>query len=176
MRSRHSPDDGIRHADRWLAVLRVVVGLWFLKGVITKLGIVMIADVVPIPAASPRWISTMPVLLARYAERNEFPFFKDFIETTVLTHPVLFANLTAFGETAVGIGLTFGVATVLAATIGLILSVLYGMSTQHMSPGQQGFHIVLIACMLSFIFARAGRRWGVDAVLRGRWRWWRLFS
>ena len=29
---------GVRAPDRWLAVLRMVVGAWFAKGVITKLG------------------------------------------------------------------------------------------------------------------------------------------
>ena len=39
----------------------------------------------------------------------------------------------------------------------------YGLATQWMSPGQQGFHIVLFALMLAFFFARAGRTWGLDA-------------
>jgi hypothetical protein len=32
-----------------------------------------------------------------------------------------------------------------------------------MSPGQQGFHLVLFALMLTFFMARAGRVWGLDA-------------
>lgn len=168
--------DGIRNPERWLAFLRIVVGLWFLKGVVTKLGIVMLGGVVPVPGANTRWMETMPRLLTRYAENNEFAFYKHFIEATVLTHPELFASLTALGEAAVGIGLTFGIGTVIAASIGLVLSILYGMATQHMSPGQQGFHILLIASMIAFLFSRAGRTWGFDARLRRRWRWWRPIS
>lgn len=167
---------GMRQPDRWLAFLRIVVGLWFLKGVVTKLGIVMLGGVIPVPGANDRWMETMPRLLTRYAENNEFPFYKHFIEGTVLTHPELFASLTAVGEAAVGIGLTFGVGTLLAAIVGLLLSIFYGMATQHMSPGQQGFHILLVASMIAFIFARAGRIWGLDVLLGRRWRWWRAIS
>ncbi|HJU67883.1 MAG TPA: hypothetical protein VJ650_06500 [Gemmatimonadaceae bacterium] len=168
--------DGVRNPHRWLAFLRIVVGLWFLKGVVTKLGIVMLGGVVPVPGANARWTETMPRLLARYAENNEFAFYKQFIEGTVITNPELFASLTALGETAVGIGLTFGVGTVIAALTGLLLSTLYGLLTQHMSPGQQGFHFLLVGSMLAFLFARAGRTWGLDAILRRRWRWWRVIS
>jgi hypothetical protein len=37
-----------------------------------------------------------------------------------------------------------------------------------MSPGQRGFHIVLVACMIAFFGSRAGRRWGVDAAIARR--------
>jgi uncharacterized membrane protein YphA (DoxX/SURF4 family) len=166
----------MRAPERWLAFLRIVVGFWFLKGIVTKLGIVLLGGVIPVPAASDRWIETMPRLLARYASENPIAPYKQFIEETVLTHPVLFANLTAFGETVVGIGLTFGVATLVAALAGLGLALLYGLATQHMTPGQQGFHLVLAASMIAFLFARAGRVWGLDAWLRARWRWWRAIS
>ena len=45
------------------------------------------------------------------------------------------------------------------------LVVNYGLATQWMSPGQQGFHLLLASQMLVFFLARAGRRWGVDAWL-----------
>ena len=38
----------------------------------------------------------------------------------------------------------------------------YGLATQWMSPGQQGFHFVLFVLMLAFFFSRAGRIWGLD--------------
>jgi hypothetical protein len=37
-----------------------------------------------------------------------------------------------------------------------------------MSPGQQGFHLVLFFLMLAFFFARAGKIWGLDAWLARR--------
>jgi hypothetical protein len=38
-----------------------------------------------------------------------------------------------------------------------------------MSSGQQGFHVLLLALMTSFLFAHAGRTWGLDAWLANRW-------
>jgi uncharacterized membrane protein YphA (DoxX/SURF4 family) len=153
---------GMRAPEQWLAVLRIVVGLWFLKGIVTKLSVALLGGVLPVPVASERWIGTMPKLIARYAAENPFPLYKQFLEETVIPNAQLFAHLTAYGETVVGLGLTLGLLTVLAALVGLLLSTAYGLATQHMTPGQQGFHIVLVACMTAFLFARAGRRWGLD--------------
>ena len=82
----------------------------------------------------------------------------------MLTHPEPFAHLTALGETITGIGLTLGLLTGVASLVGLVLVTNYGLATQWMSPGQQGFHIVLFALMIAFFVARAGRTWGLDAM------------
>ena len=55
--------------------------------------------------------------------------------------------------------------TGVASVVGLVLVTNYGLATQWMSPGQQGFHIVLVALMIAFFFSRAGRTWGLDARL-----------
>jgi uncharacterized membrane protein YphA (DoxX/SURF4 family) len=168
----HSDGDAVfamRNPEHWIAVLRIVVGLWFVKSIVTKLTIVLLGGVLPVPAASGRWVMTMPKLLARYAAENPIGGFKHFIETTVIPNAPLYANLTALGETIVGVGLTLGFCTVLAAAVGLVLVVNYGLLTQHMSPGQQGFHVLLFTCMLVFLATRAGRRWGLDGWLRARY-------
>jgi uncharacterized membrane protein YphA (DoxX/SURF4 family) len=153
------------HPDRWLAVARIVVGLYFAKAVITKLGIVMVGGVVPLPGASARWISTMPKIVSKQAEGNPILFYKHFLENTVLTHPETFAQLTAIGETITGVGLTLGLLTGVASLAGLVLATNYGLATQWMSPGQQGFHLVLVTLMICFFGARAGRTWGLDSRL-----------
>ncbi|MDQ4079444.1 MAG: hypothetical protein M3125_01690, partial [Gemmatimonadota bacterium] len=60
----------MRAPERYLALLRIVVGGWFLKGVVTKLGVVMLGGVVPVPGASDRWRSVMPTLLTRYSTEH----------------------------------------------------------------------------------------------------------
>jgi uncharacterized membrane protein YphA (DoxX/SURF4 family) len=107
----------------------------------------------------------MPTIVSKQASENPILFYKHFLENTVLTHPDFFANLTALGEAITGIGLTLGLLTGLASLVGLVLVTNYGLATQWMSAGQQGFHIVLFACMLAFFFSRAGRTWGLDARL-----------
>lgn len=152
----------------WIAFLRIVVGLYFVKSLVTKMSIVFVGGYLPVPAVSERWIGVMPKIVARQAAENPIASYKQFLEGTVLTHPELFATLTAWGETAVGLGLTLGLLTGVSSLIGLVLVANYGLATQWMSPGQQGFHIVLLALMLAFFMARAGREWGLDAWIAAR--------
>jgi uncharacterized membrane protein YphA (DoxX/SURF4 family) len=156
------------HPAEWLAVLRIVVGLYFVKSLVTKMSIVMLGGVVPIPVVSARWLEVMPKIVTRQASENPIAWYKHFLEGTVLPNSNLFAQLTAWGETVVGIGLTLGLLTGVASLIGLLLVVNYGLATQWMSPGQQGFHLVLFFLMVAFFFARAGRTWGLDAWLARR--------
>jgi uncharacterized membrane protein YphA (DoxX/SURF4 family) len=156
------------HPDRWIAFLRIVVGLYFVKSLLTKMTIVSVGGFLPVPAVSERWIKVMPNIVAKQASENPIGFFKQFLEGTVLTNPELFAQLTAWGETAVGIGLTLGLLTGLSSGVGLLLVTAYGLATQWMSPGQQGFHLVLFALMVAFFMARAGRVWGLDARIAAR--------
>jgi uncharacterized membrane protein YphA (DoxX/SURF4 family) len=153
---------------QWLAVLRIVVGLYFVKSLVTKMSIVTLGGVLPIPAVSERWLEVMPKIVTRQASENPIAFYKQFLEDTVIPNSNVFAPLTAWGETAVGLGLTLGLLTGLASMVGLLLVVNYGLATQWMSPGQQGFHIVLFFLMVAFFFARAGRTWGIDAWLARR--------
>ena len=159
------PAASMSHPDRWLAFLRIVVGLYFAKSMVTKLGLVLVGGVLPLPGASARWIHTMPTIVSKQASENPILFYKQFLENTVLTHSEPFAHLTALGETITGIGLTLGLFTGVASLVGLVLVTNYGLATQWMSPGQQGFHLVLFALMIAFFFGRAGRTWGLDARL-----------
>ena len=157
------------HPAQWLAVLRIVVGLYFVKSLLTKMTVVLLGGFLPIPVVSERWLTVMPKIVAKQASENPLGFYKQFLEGTVLTHSNIFAQLTAWGETVAGIGLTLGLLTGVASLVGLVLVINYGLATQWMSPGQQGFHLVLFFLMLAFFFARAGRTWGLDRRLVARW-------
>lgn len=162
------------HPAEWLAVLRIVVGLYFVKSLVTKMTFVLLGGMLPIPAVSERWLTVMPKIVAKQASENPLLFYKQFLEGTVLPHSSTFAQLTAWGETVTGLGLTLGLLTGLASLVGLLLVINYGLATQWMSPGQQGFHLVLFFLMLAFFFARAGRTWGVDGWLARRNPRWLL--
>jgi uncharacterized membrane protein YphA (DoxX/SURF4 family) len=169
--ARHFDGSAVRmsHPAEWLAVLRIVVGLYFVKSLITKMTMVLLGGILPIPAVSERWLSVMPKIVAKQASENPLSFYKQFLEGTVLHHSSTFAQMTAWGETVTGLGLTLGLCTGIASVVGLVLVINYGLATQWMSPGQQGFHLVLFFLMIAFFFARAGRTWGVDAWLARRW-------
>jgi thiosulfate dehydrogenase [quinone] large subunit len=156
------------HADGWIVLLRLVVGAWFLKAVWTKLTIGWLFGVFPYPAVSPRFLGFHPKRVAEFAAGNPVGWYKDYLEGTVLPNASLFATLQAYGEVAVGLGLLLGLLTGLAALAGLFLSLNFGLATQWMSFGQQGFHAILVTSMLIFLGARAGRVWGLDGWILGR--------
>lgn len=167
----------MRYPQASIALLRIVVGAWFVKAVWTKLALAYVAGVVPYPAVAPRFLGFQPKRVAEFAADNPVGWYKDFLEMTVLPHASLFANLQVYGEVAVGLGLVLGFLTRPAAVIGLVLSLNYGLATQWMSFGQQGFHLLLITSMIIFLVNGAGRVWGVDQLLlppAKRSRWWRL--
>jgi thiosulfate dehydrogenase [quinone] large subunit len=167
------PLAAMRSPERWLAVLRIAVGVWFAKAIFTKLSVTLAWGFLPIPIASDRWIHVMPTLVGKYAEGNPVGFFREFLQSTVVTHAQLFAQLTAFGEAAVGLGLVFGCLTMLASSIGLVLVVNYGLAVQWQGSAQQGFHYTLIVTLVVILATRAGRVWGVDGWIRAhRPGWW----
>lgn len=162
------------HPERAVAVLRIVVGAWFVKAVWTKLTLGVAAGVIPYPAVSPRFLGFQPKRVAEFAAGNPVGWYKDFLEQTVLPHASLFATLQTYGEVAVGIGLILGLFTGVSALVGLFLALNFGLATQWMSFGQQGFHLLLITSMIIFLVTRAGRVWGIDRRLARR-RWLRVF-
>jgi thiosulfate dehydrogenase [quinone] large subunit len=151
-----------------IALLRVVVGAWFLKAVWTKLEVAQAWGVVPYLAPSPRFLGFHPRRVAEFAAGNPVTWYKDFLEATVLPHASVFATLQAYGEAAVGAGLVLGFLTGLTALVGLFMAVNFGLATQWMTFGQQGFHLLLTTSMVIFLIARAGRSWGLDALVLRR--------
>ena len=170
--------DAMIHPARAIAMLRIVVGAWFVKAVWTKLALAYAAGIVPYPVVSPRFVGFQPKRVAEFAAGNPIGWYKEFLERTVLPDAATFATLQAYGEAAVGLGLILGVLTGVTAVVGLFLALNYGLATQWMSFGQQGFHVLLITSMLLFLLTRAGRVWGVDGWLLARapnQRWLRVF-
>lgn len=157
-------------AERWIEVLRIVIGFWFAKGVITKLGLALVGGFLPVPTASARWHAVMPKLLKGYAASTPIGWYHDFVLGVVLPHAGLFAQLTAFGETAVGLGLVLGLLTPVAATIGILLVLNYGLATLGAGPNNPGFHLVLLTGLLAVLGSGGGRLWGIDGLLLRRWR------
>ena len=156
----------MRFPERWLAVLRIAVGVWFAKAIFTKLSVTLAWGFLPVPTASDRWLHVMPILVTKYAEGNPIGFFKDFLLSSVVPNSHVYAQLTAFGEAAVGLGLLLGCFTLLASSIGLVLVANYGLAVQWQGSAQQGFHYMLITALVVILATRAGRMWGVDGWVR----------
>jgi uncharacterized membrane protein YphA (DoxX/SURF4 family) len=165
---------GMEKPAQWLAMLRVVVGLWFAKAIVTKLSIAILGGFLPLPVTSARWIATMPKIVAKQASENPILWYKGFLENTVLTHPALFAHLTAWAESIFGLGLLLGLATGISSLGVLWLVINYALATWWISSANQGFHTMLFFMVLAFFFARAGRDLGLDGVIlrRNPRSWW----
>jgi len=58
----------MNHPDRAVALLRVVVGAWFVKAVWTKVGVA--AGAIPYPIVSPRFLAFHPKRVAEFAAGN----------------------------------------------------------------------------------------------------------
>lgn len=155
-----------------LAIIRVVVGGWFLKAAFLKLTLEPLWWV-PYPTVTQRFINFLPKRLAEFASENPILGYQQFLNETAIPHVTLFAFLEAFGEVGVGLGLTLGVLTSFSALVGLLMSINFFLAMQWMGFCQQGFHLVLAGCMLAFLIGRAGRSWGLDALILKRWnsRW-----
>lgn len=158
----------MRSPECWLVVLRIAIGAWFAKALFTKLSVTLLWGLLPVPTASPRWIHVLPILLGKYADGNPVEFFKAFLLNTAIPHSELFAQLTAFGEAAVGLGLVLGCLTTLASAIGLVLVLNYFLAVQWQGSAQQGFHYVLAVTLIVILATHAGRRLGVDGWVRAR--------
>lgn len=166
--------------SRWLAVLRILVGFWFVKALWSKMDIILAGGFFPFLGVEQRWIDVMPNIVARQAAENPFPFYKAFLENTVLTHSTLFAELTAWGEVLTGLSLVSGGFAGLGALGALWLSINYGLASQHLSAASLGFHYMLVITLAVLFLARSGRAWGLDGWIA--WRWpgsvatWRPFA
>lgn len=159
----------LSHPGRWLAVLRILVGFWFVKALWSKMDFILLGGFFPFLGVEPRWIAKMPELVAKQAAENPILWYKAFLEQTVLTHSQLYAQLTAWGEVLVGISLTLGLFAGVGALGGLWLVLNYGLASQHVSASSQGFHYMLVIVLTILFLARSGRALGLDAWIAWRW-------
>lgn len=160
------PDGSMRHAQEWLAVLRIATGAWFIKAVWTKWA--LLGGVLPVPVASHRWIETMPRILEGYAEVNPLAWCGDILRDVIIPNAEVFAHLTAVGEGMVGIGLTLGLFTRTSAAGCLLLLLCYQFAAMGLPFPRHGLRLFLMVAATAFFFARAGNVWGLDGVISRR--------
>jgi uncharacterized membrane protein YphA (DoxX/SURF4 family) len=113
---------------------------------------------------------------AREMAATAWPFWKVFLEKTVVPHAGAFAWALALGEIAVGAGLVLGLFTRIAAAggIALMLSILLGGSRPAAGAAwndwvTEGLTAKFTLLLLVLIFAvDPGKVWGLDGRLRKR--------
>ncbi|MGD9896836.1 MAG: TQO small subunit DoxD [Candidatus Methylacidiphilaceae bacterium] len=152
----------MRSADRWLAVLRIVVGLLFVEGGVHKLSWGGPGSRLPVPAVSERWQQALPKRLLEFAEKNPIGWYRAFLFHAAIPNSRLVASLVAWGELLVGIALLLGFLARLASFAGFFLAGNYFLADFWMGPCQRNLGLLLLLLFLVLGSADAGRRWGID--------------
>lgn len=152
---------GLLTTDQWLAVLRIAIGLWWIKSVLHKPlrdfvegqmvdWSLSLADNHPVPAVG----SMMRSLIA--PNRSWFPY------------------LILFGEAAVGLGLTLGLLTPIALIGGIFMNLNYLLLAgvrprdKSVNPGyqcEQGQNLNMIASQVVLFMLAAWSTWSLDSLL-----------
>jgi thiosulfate dehydrogenase [quinone] large subunit len=148
------------HAQ-WLAVLRIGIGLWWIKSVFHK--------------NLPNFVSGgMVDWVTDLADNHPMPAFGGAIKGLVAKNAAWFPYLVLLGEFAVGIGLTLGFLTPISAIVAIFLNLNYlalaGVHPKDRAVNpchrvEQGQNWVMIVGELVVLAAGAGSVWGLDGLL-----------
>src|SRR5437764_971189 len=140
-----------------LAVLRIYLGVILFVTVLGKL------------TRNEPFATEMLGFLGGVVRRRALPWYTDFIQQVVIPHATLFSYFVMAGELFAAISLLTGTCTRLGALVAMFLFLNFMLSKGRMfwSPDSQDaavFFIALVVCL-----GRAGRVWGIDALLARRW-------
>ncbi len=103
---------GFLTVEQWLAILRIGIGLWWLKGFFQK----------PLR----KFVSGQMVdWTLAVADNHTSKTYGRFVTWLVGSNPTVFPYLILLGELAVGIGLVFGFLTPLALLVAIVLNINY---------------------------------------------------
>ncbi len=152
---------GLLTVEQWLAILRIGVGLWWLESVRHK----------PLRKFVSGQMINWSVSLA---ENHPVPAFGSLIKRTLEPNATWFPFLVLAGETAVGIGLTFGFLTPISALVGIFLNLNYlalaGVRPKDITVNaayqcEQGQNFMMIASEIVIFVLAAGSVWSIDSLL-----------
>ncbi|HZS46897.1 MAG TPA: DoxX family membrane protein [Blastocatellia bacterium] len=140
--------------SRWLAVLRIYTGCWFLW-----LGVSKILN---------GFISNFPHLIIEYANRPLFVFYQSFLTNVVTPNAQVFAITIVVVEILIGLLLILGFLNRLTTLIALVLTVNYFLALAKDGMIFLALTLTGIIVVLVLLGSAAGRVWGMDASLYRR--------
>ncbi len=148
-------------ASQWLAILRIAIGLWWIKSVLHK----------PLRKFIEGGMVDWTISLA---DNHPVPAFGSMIKTMVSSNRVWFPYLVIAGESATGIGLTLGFLTPISALVGIFLNLNYlalaGVKPKDRSvnpsyQSEQGQNLMMIAAQVILFVLASGSIWSLDSLL-----------
>ncbi len=152
---------GFLNVEQWLALLRIAVGLWWLESVRHK----------PLRHFVSGQMVTWTVSLA---ENHPVPAYGAFMKRLIEPNAAWFPYLVLAGELAVGIGLTFGFLTPVAAIVAILLNLNYlsmaGVRPKDLSVNkayqcEQGQNLMMLASEVVIFMMAAWSVWSIDSLL-----------
>jgi thiosulfate dehydrogenase [quinone] large subunit len=148
-------------AHQWLAILRIAIGLWWIKSVLHK----------PLRRFLDHGMADWTLKLA---DNHPVPAFGRFMKTLIGKNRKWFPYLIVAGESAVGMGLTLGLLTPVSALVGIFMNLNYlflaGARPKDRSVNpcfecEQGQNLTMIAAQLVIFMLGAWSVWSLDAAL-----------
>jgi uncharacterized membrane protein YphA (DoxX/SURF4 family) len=157
-------DPGTRNSQA-LALLRIGVGVLFLIFGQYK----VFGTAFTLHGGFQFWIN-------KFLEAGAYPFMAPILRGFVLPHATIIAFLVAYGELAIGLGLTLGILVRSASFCGLLLMLTMLFSSDYPGAGAplwQYFgaslsHSVFALCFAAFLLGRADSVWSVRVLRRNR--------
>ncbi len=152
---------GFLDAQQWLAILRIGVGLWWLKSFFHK----PLREFVQGQMAD--WTLSL-------AENHPIPAFGGMMKSLVGNNRSWFPYLVLLGEFATGLGLTLGFLTPISAVVGIFMNLNYlalaGVRPKDRSVNpayqcEQGQNINMLLAQTIILMLAAGSVWSVDSLL-----------
>ncbi len=138
--------------EHWLAILRIGLGLWWLESWRHKDKRAWFEQ-----GAGINWAASV-------AEKHPWPLVRLSFQRLVPPRQRLASYLVVFGELAIGIGLTLGFLTPVAAVAGLVLNVVYFV-LMIKDWAEQGQNSMMALIEVVILGTAAWQAWSLDAAL-----------
>lgn len=108
----------------------------------------------------------------KFLEQGVYPFMAPVLRGFVLPHATVFAYLVAYGELAIGLALTLGIAVRLASAFGLLFMLTLILSSDYPGAGAAFWeyfggslsHSVFALCFLTFLIGRSTAKLSLAAL------------
>jgi len=152
---------GILTVEQWLAILRIGIGLWWLKSVLHK----------PLREFVSSQMTNWTLALA---DNHPVPAYGRLIRKTIEPNVSWFPYLVVLGEAAVAIGLILGFLTPISLLVAIFLNLNYialasvlpkDINVNKCYQCEQGQNYVMLVAEVTLLATISWAVWSVDALL-----------
>jgi thiosulfate dehydrogenase [quinone] large subunit len=134
----------------WVVLIRVAVGLvWLRSGIPKLLG---------------REYLDYREKLERFISGNPYPWYRRFLQDQILPHSLPAGYFFVAAEVLLGLALVLGLFTTPAALIGSFFNLNFRLAAGWSSPSNPPLNYLMIVCQLLIVFSGAGDHLSLDAL------------